>query len=70
MSAFIVSHTYHYKRGAVRWRLCPPDIDPRAYRPHKGWLAFAELLDLHPITERELDQSQWWIREVFMGDDA
>ena len=60
--------TYHYEPGAVRWRRCQ-DMDPRGYRCAKGWEAFAEILDFHPITGRALKSGQWWIKETFTGDE-
>lgn len=59
--------TNYYERGAVRWKRFTGDGDVRCYRPAKGWSARAEQLDLHPITERELERSQWWIRETYEG---
>lgn len=53
----------HYLDGSVRWHRYTGKGDVRAYRPPKGWEATAHLIDHHPITNRMLRQSQWWVRE-------
>jgi hypothetical protein len=35
--------------------------DPRSYRPPRGYSAVAELVEFHPVTQRYLGESQWWI---------
>lgn len=35
--------------------------DPRSYRPPRGVSAVAELIEFHPVTQRYLGESQWWI---------
>lgn len=37
------------------------DCDPRCYRPPIGYLAHAELVEYHPVTDHYLDNGQWWI---------
>ena len=58
---------YHYKT-AVRWFRWTVPGDVRCHVPPKGWQAQAHLLDYHPITDKHLRSSQWWIKEVFSGD--
>ncbi len=60
--------TYHYIVGAIRWRRHTSG-DPRGYRAAKGWDVEAMLLDYHPITGKNLKQSQWWIREEYRGNE-
>ena len=59
---------YYYKTGVVRWRRFNGDGDVRAYRAPKGWTAFADLTDRHPVTGAPLKRNQWWIRETYEGD--
>lgn len=35
--------------------------DPRSYRPPRGYTAVAEGVEFHPVTQRYLGESQWWI---------
>lgn len=56
-----------YVPGTVRWRRHTASYDVRAYRPAKGWVASAYLLDTHPITGKQLRYAQWWIRDTFTG---
>lgn len=63
-----MSKHYYYESG-VRWFRWTGPGDVRSYRPPKGWEAFADLVDQHPITGKELRESQWWIRETFTGDE-
>ncbi|SJM90932.1 hypothetical protein [Crenothrix polyspora] len=35
--------------------------DPRSYRPPRGVSAVAELVEFHPVTQRYLGESQWWM---------
>lgn len=58
-----------YVPGAVRWRRFDGAGDVRSYRAAKGWSVMAHLIDRHPITDRQLDGSQWWICETFEGDE-
>lgn len=59
--------SYHYVYGALRWKRYTGTGDVRGYRPAKGWDATAHQLDHHPITDRPLKKSQWWICEKFRG---
>lgn len=59
---------YYYKPGTVRWLRHTRGDDVRLHRAPKGWSAFADLLDEHPITGKQLKRAQWWIRETFEGD--
>jgi hypothetical protein len=59
--------TYLYNVGTVRWRRYTGEGDVRAYRAPKGWDAFADLRDTHPITGAQMPRSQWWIREKYTG---
>lgn len=64
-----MSQTIYYEPGAIRWRRYQGSSDVREYRPTRGWEAFAELLDIHPVTGVHLRNGpQWWIRETFVGD--
>jgi hypothetical protein len=38
--------------------------DVRGYRPPSGWMARADLTDIHPITGRALQRAVWWIIET------
>lgn len=67
--------TYHYVLtvGDIRWHRYTGKGDVRSYRAPRGWQAFAELIDYHPITGKKLGgtklpQSQWWIREEYWGN--
>lgn len=61
--------TICYEPGTTRWRKHTGNFDIRAFRPAKGWCAFAHLLDCHPITGRSFrNGSQWWLQETFEGD--
>ena len=53
---------YHYEDGTTRWRRFNGRGDVRAYRAPRGWTAFADLIDRHPITGVNLGASSWWIR--------
>lgn len=55
---------YHYEDGTTRWRRFNGRGDVRAYRAPRGWSAFADLIDRHPITGAGLGSSSWWIREI------
>lgn len=57
---------YIYTSGN-RWKKWNGDGDVRAYRAPKGWEAYAELCDYHPVTGKKLRVPQWWIRERFVG---
>jgi hypothetical protein len=58
---------HHYQTGAVRWFRWALDKDVRLHRAPKGWKAQADLIDRHPITGKDLKQSQWWVREEYVG---
>ena len=58
---------YFYEPGSVRWKRFNGTGDLRGYRAPKGWKAFAELLDYHPITGKHFTKGQWWIREECTG---
>ena len=53
-----------YASGTVRVRCWPGEGDLRGYRPPRGWMARADLTDLHPITGRALPRAVWWIVET------
>jgi len=57
----------HYPPGTVRyrrWEGTDTNMDIRCYRPPKGWSASADVLDIHPITGKELPDGEWWIVET------
>jgi hypothetical protein len=54
---------YHYPEGTVRWFRWNGQGDVRAHRPPRGWDAFADLTDHHPVTGAPLGGAQWWMRE-------
>lgn len=62
---------YHYEVGATRWFRWTGgrDMDIRGYRTKKGWAADAMMLDVHPITGKPLQRSQWWIKETYDGNE-
>jgi len=53
-----------YAPGTVRVRRWYGLDDVRGYVPPRGWTAVAELLDVHPISGRTLEESVWWIVET------
>ena len=53
-----------YAPGAVRARRWHSDGDVRGYRPPSGWLARADLTDIHPITGRALPRAVGWLIET------
>lgn len=55
---------YQYENASARWFRWTKNDDVRAHRPARGWEAFAWLLDVHPVTGRQLKSSQWFIRET------
>lgn len=57
-----------YEPGAGRWRRHTASYDVWAYRPAKGWVASAYLLNTHPITGKQFRTSQWWIQETYVGE--
>lgn len=59
--------SYHYRKGTVRWFRWTGGGDVRGHRPPKGWEAFADLRDTHPLTGAPLKHVEWWIRETFTG---
>jgi len=54
----------HYEPGTVRYRRWDCDDDIRCYRPPEGWQAFADVIEIHPITGEELPDGEWWIIET------
>ena len=53
-----------YAPGTVRARRWHGEGDVRGYRPPSGWMARANLTDIHPITGRALPRAVWWIIET------
>jgi len=53
-----------YVPSTVRARRWHGDGDVRGYRPPSGWMAHADLTDIHPITGRALQRAVWWIIET------
>lgn len=53
-----------YAPGTVRARRWHGDGDVRGYCPPRGWTAFADLSDIHPISGQPLPRSVWWIIET------
>ncbi len=53
-----------YAPGTVRARRWHAESDVRGYRPPSGWMACADLTDIHPITGRALPRAVWWIIET------
>ena len=53
-----------YAPRAVRARRWHGAGDVRRYRPPSGWLARADLTDIHPITGRALPRAVWWLIET------
>lgn len=53
-----------YAPGTVRARRWHSDGDVRGYRPPRGWTAYADLTDIHPITGRALLRAVWRIIET------
>ena len=53
-----------YAPGTVRARRWRGDGDVRGSRPPVGWMARADLTDIHPITGRALPRAVWWIIEM------
>ena len=49
-----------------RWFKWTKNDEIRSYKPPKGWIANAELLDHHPVTGKPFKQSQWWIIEQYV----
>lgn len=62
--------SWHYEIGATRWKRHDGKKDVRAHRPPKGWDAYAERVEYHPITGKPLKNPGWWIRETYSGDEA
>jgi hypothetical protein len=53
-----------YAPGTVRARRWHGEGDVRGYRPPSGWMACADLTDIHPITGRVLPRAVWWLIET------
>lgn len=53
-----------YPPGTVRMRRWRGQGDVRGYRPPAGWIAAADLVDVHPVTHQPLSKSEWWIVET------
>ena len=62
--------TWHYELGATRWRKHSGGYDVRCHEAPKGWEAYAECLEYHPITGKPLKQAQWWIKETYTGEQV
>ena len=62
--------TWHYELGATRWRKHSGGYDVRCHEAPKGWEAYAECLEYHPITGKLLKQAQWWIKETYTGEQV
>ena len=60
--------TWNYALGATRWRKHSGKYDVRCYRPPKGWEAYAERLEHHPVTGKPLKNPGWWIKETYTGE--
>ena len=58
---------YHYTDTSARWFRWSGNGDVRGHRPARGWSAFAHLLDVHPVTGRQLQRSAWFICETREG---
>ncbi len=57
---------YHYigEDKVVRYFKWNGRNDVRGHVPPKGWIANAMLVDIHPISGKQLKNSEWWIEEV------
>lgn len=55
-----VAKYYHLGQGKRAGRYIGKD-DVRCYRPPLGYTATAELIEVHPLTNKQLAQSEWWI---------
>ncbi len=53
-----------YAPGTVRACRWHGEGDVRGYRPPSGWMARADLTDIHPVTGRALARAVWWIIET------
>lgn len=51
---------YHLGQGRKAGRYIGQD-DVRCFRPPKGYSATAELIEYHPLTQKPLNQSEWWV---------
>ena len=60
--------TWHYELGAIRWRRHDGKYDVRCHEPPRGWEAYAERLEYHPITGQPLKNPGWWIKETYTGE--
>jgi hypothetical protein len=55
-----VAKYYHLGQGRKAGHFIGQS-DVRCYQPPVGYKAVAELIDVHPITQQQLNQSEWWI---------
>ena len=55
-----VSKFYHLGQGKKAGRYIGQQ-DVRCYRPPLGYRATAELIDSHPLTNKQFTKSEWWI---------
>ena len=58
-----MAQTIFYQPGTVRWRKHTRDCDVRTCG-RKGWEVEAHLIDRHPLTDKPLPRSEWWLRET------
>ena len=56
--------------GATRWRKHSGGYDVRCHEAPKGWEAYAERLEYHPITGQPLKNPGWWIKETYTGEQV
>lgn len=59
---------YYYPANTVRTFRWTGDGDVRGYRPPRGWEAQAALADIHPVTQKPLKRSEWWVVERKLDD--
>ena len=55
---------WQYLAGTVRCFYWDSEQDIRTYRPTRGWSSEAHLIEIHPITGKQLSDSEWWIFET------
>jgi len=57
-------------RNVARWHQLTGDTkagrwigqgDIRRYTPPKGWEALADLVDIHPVTGKQMEAAEWWV---------
>lgn len=63
-----MSTLYAYEPGTVRWR--KHDLDSGdihlVYVP-RGWKAELQYRTHHPTGGQKLRQTQWWVKETYIG---